>query len=52
MYLSRDAGGALEIEAWTTQDGGETWTAQAVTARLGHQERPAGLATRDAALRG
>lgn len=31
VYLSRQVGNAWEIEAWTTSDGGTTWTSQAVT---------------------
>jgi PKD repeat protein len=35
VYLSRSVDGAYEIETWTTPDGGQTWTSEAVTAGSG-----------------
>jgi hypothetical protein len=31
VYLSRQVGNAWEVEAWTTSDGGTSWTSQAIT---------------------
>lgn len=32
VYLSREVGAVFEVETWTTPDGGETWSSEAVTA--------------------
>jgi PKD repeat protein len=40
VYLSRQAGTSWQVEAWTTTDGGTSWTSQALTAGAGKNVRP------------
>lgn len=40
VYLSRQVGASWQVEAWTTGDGGATWTSQSVTAGSPSNVRP------------
>ena len=40
VYLSRQVGSSFQVEAWTTSDGGTTWTSEAITSGPGKNVRP------------